>query len=368
MKILHLNSEKSWRGGEQQLAYLIEELNGLGVENIVACRKGSAFEAYCKDQHWVCYGFPFQGSFDLTTVFGIKKVSVDEQIKIIHMHSALPQSLAVIAHLLGNNPPLVLSRRVAFPIRKNLLTQWKYNYSGIRKIICVSKMVEQIVRSNIKEPDKCTTIYSSINVNRHKQSTGFLRKKYALPNHTKLVGNTSAVESVKDYFTFINTAQAFQQYNIPACFFIIGDGPQREEIRNYITQKGLQDTVIMTGFLNNISEVLPELDIFLMTSMTEGLGTSVLDAFACRVPVVATRAGGIPEMVIHRQTGLLANTQDAETLAQHLRTMAEDASLKTTLTANAYEHLLSHFTKEKMAAATLKVYREVSETSRNNSF
>ncbi len=359
MKILHLSSEPSWRGGEQQIAYLMEELNGLGVENIIACRKHSAFEDYSHQQRWTSYSLPFTGSIDFSTIRSIKSISRQEGVNLIHMHSAKSHSLAVLAHVLGNPTPLLLSRRVDFPIRSNRFTQWKYNHPAIKKILCVSHAIEQIVRASIKNPDRCLTIYDGINIHRFSQPTNYLRQTYQVPEDTLIIGNTSALAAHKDYFTFINTAQVFQQYHIPARFFIMGEGPQREEIKNYITQKNLQDTITMTGFLNHLPEVLPELDIFLMTSVTEGLGSSVLDAFACRIPVVATRAGGIPEMVLHQQTGLLANTQDAPTLAQHLYTIAADISLKNNLTANAYERLLSHFTKEKMAAATLKVYQEV---------
>ena len=140
---------------------------------------------------------------------------------------------------------------------------------------------------------------------------------------------------------------------------MIGDGPEKEKLQAYIQDEGLTDYVIMTGFLNNIHEVLPELDIFLMTSQTEGLGTSVLDAFAARVPVVATRAGGIPEMVIHEQTGLLAEIKNAQQLATHLKRLVEQPKFREALTNHAYQHLTTSFTKEKMAESTLRIYREV---------
>lgn len=359
IRILHLSSEKSWRGGEQQIAYLIQELNNKGVENLVACRNQSAFEDYSHQNHWKFFTLPFQGSFDFSTIWGIKSICKETNIDLIHVHSAKSHSLAVMSHLLGNTTPLILSRRVDFPVRKNFLTQWKYNHPAIKKIICVSEAIEHIVRSSVRHPDKCVTVHSGIDISRFKNSTSYLRITYQISDDVIMIGNTSALANHKDYFTFIDTAGMFHQYNLPARFFIIGDGPEKETIRRYILERGLQEYVIMTGFLKNIPEVLPELDIFLMTSETEGLGTSVLDAFACKVPVVATRAGGIPEMVIHEKTGLLADVKDAERLAVHLKRLIQDTALKKALIANAYQHLLHNFTKEKMAEKTLKVYQEV---------
>lgn len=358
-RILHLSSEKSWRGGEQQIAYLIQELDQQGIENVVVCRSHSAFEAYCRRNSWKFYSLPFNGSIDLTTILGIKNICKKEEIDLIHIHSAKSHSLAVMSHLFGNKIPLILSRRVDFPVRNNFLTQWKYNYPAIRQIICVSKAIEQIVKSSIRQPERCTTIHSGIDITRFKKPTGYLRKTYQVPDEVILIGNTSALAAHKDYFTFINTVDTFCQYNIPSRFFIIGDGPEKQIIQNYITEKGLQQHIIMTGFLDSIPEVLPELDIFLITSEAEGLGTSVLDAFACKVPVVATNAGGIPEMVIHEKTGLLAEVKDAPQLARYLSKLIKDPPLKQTLIENAYQHLLNNFTKEKMAIKTLKIYQEM---------
>lgn len=359
IRILHLSSEKSWRGGEQQIAYLIQELNKHGVDNIVACRKQSAFEDYCRQNQWKFYSLPFKGSMDLSTIISIKNICKKEKIDLIHIHSAKSHSLGIISHVFGNKTPLILSRRVDFPVRKNFLTQWKYNHPTIEKIICVSGAIEQIVKSSILHPEKCVTVHSGIDISRFKNSTGYLRRTYQIPDDAILIGNTSALAGHKDYFTFVNTASIFRQYNLSARFFIIGDGPEEETIRSYINERGLQEYVIMTGFLNNIPEALPELDIFLMTSETEGLGTSVLDAFACKVPVVATRAGGIPEMVMHEKTGLLADVKEAEKLAIHLKRLTQDSALKKSLIENAYQHLLNDFTKEKMAEKTWKVYQEV---------
>lgn len=359
INVLHLSSEKSWRGGEQQIAYLIKELNRLEINNQVACHQNSAFATYCQQQNWPFASLPFANGVDLYTALAIKNMCRQQKIDLVHIHSAKSHSIAVLSAWLGNATPLVLSRRVDFPVRRNRSTQWKYHHPSIRKIICVSEAIEHIVRRGIRVPDKCTTVHSGVDVHRFRPPVGYLRKRFSLPDTTLLVVNTSAIADHKDYFTFVDTAEAFQSSRLDARFIIIGDGPEQEVIRQYIAQKNLESTVLMTGFINNLTEILPEADIFLMTSKTEGLGTSVLDAFACRVPVVATRAGGIPEMVIHRETGLLAEVGDATVMAKHLETITQDAALKKRVVENAYQHLLNHFTKEKMASNTLNIYKNI---------
>lgn len=359
MKILHLSSEATWRGGEQQIAYLIKELQQQGVDNFVACRHDSAFEKYCCEEDIPYRSFTFNGSTDLATALGIRNICREKKIDLAHIHSAKSHGLAVLSHLAGNTTPLILSRRVDFPIRSNVLTRWKYNHPSVKKIICVSEAIEKIVRRNISRPELCTTIHSGVDTNRFKDSAGLLRTRYQIPESTLLIGNTSALADHKDYFTFIRTAEIFRKHEIPARFFMIGDGPERKKLEDDIQEKDLRNYVIMTGFLPNIDKILPELDIFLMTSEMEGLGTSVLDAFAAKVPVIATHAGGIPEMVIHQKTGLLTEIRDAEQLAAYLKLLVENQAQRSFLVGNAYRHLLTNFTKEKMAERTLNIYQEV---------
>lgn len=359
MKILHLSSETSWRGGEQQMAYLIAELQQQGVQPLIACRADSAFADYCRQHSWNHTSLSFRNSFDLKTAFAIKQICKTEQVDLIHVHSGKSHGIAVLAATLGNRTPLILSRRVDFPVRQNRLTQWKYNHPQIKKIICVSQAIEKIVRGSIKHSERCTTVHSGVDPSRFTSPIGYLRARFSIPDDNLLIGNSSALADHKDYYTFIDTAALVTAQYPKAVFIIIGDGPEKENIRDYISQRNMENHVRMTGFLNNIEEVLPELDLFLMTSQTEGLGTSILDAFACQVPVVATNAGGIPEMVHHEITGLLAPIKNAEKLSQQVLRLILNPSLRSQFTEAAYQTLQQHFTFHQMATSTLTIYQDV---------
>ncbi len=109
---------------------------------------------------------------------------------------------------------------------------------------------------------------------------------------------------------------------------------------------------------SDIPKILPELDVFLITSETEGLGTSVIDAFVCEVPVVATKAGGIPELVKHKTTGLLAEVKDAKVLADHINLLFSGSIDLKEITNNQQE-LLTEFTREVTAEKTLIEYYSI---------
>lgn len=364
MNILHLSSEKTWRGGEQQIAYLIEELNSLGINNQVACRKGSAFEAYCRRQDIPHFSLPFSNSLDLRTAMGLRKICAAAGIDLMHLHSSKSHGVAVLSAWLGNRTPMILSRRVDFPLKRNWLSQKKYNHPGILKIACVSDAIKEMVQKDIGEPSKAMTIYSGIDLQKFRPDriSKRLREQYAIPEGHWLIGNTSAIAPHKDYYTFVDTVEILEQQNFPASYLIIGKGPEEENIKAYVTEKGLQDRIIFTGFLDNIPEILPELDLFLMTSRTEGLGTSLLDAFASKVAVVATAAGGIPEIVKHEQSGLLVNVGDSNQLAQEVIRILRDPALKAKTVEGAYE-LVQQFDKRITAEKTLALYHKVLDGS-----
>jgi glycosyltransferase involved in cell wall biosynthesis len=140
--------------------------------------------------------------------------------------------------------------------------------------------------------------------------------------------------------------------------FVIGAGSLQEELKAYCSKKGLSAYVIFTGFRKDILQVLPALDLFLITSNEEGLGTSVLDAFAAGIPVVATAAGGIPEMVENRQTGMLEQVGDSPALARAVAEVMADHSLRMSLIAHAKEKV-KIFSKEATANKTLEIYNEI---------
>ncbi len=361
MRILHLSSESTWRGGEQQIAYLVEKLETKGIQPLVACKPGSEFEKFCIARDWAFHPLPMRHSGDIRSGLALKKLCETLSVDIVHAHSSHSHSTAFLAYLLGNRTPVVLTRRVDFELKRNFFSRYKYTFPGIRKIACVSNAIREIVTSGTGRPDLCSTIYSAINHKRFEPHIGnnFLRTKYQLKKNLTLIGNTSALAPHKDYATFMETAAHYvQKFDRFVRFFIIGSGELESDLKARVKALNLSDYFIFTGFLDNIEEVLPSLDIFLITSKTEGLGTSVIDSFAAKVPVVATQAGGIPELVQHRKTGLSSSIGNAAELADHLRALITDPNLKSAITENAYNYSLQ-FNTDSMALSYLSLYEEV---------
>ncbi len=357
MRLIHLSAEKTWRGGEQQIAYLIEELNQLNVEQLVVCRKGSAFEKYCIDKNLPHKSLALKNQFDLSSSIQFKKICYEFQADIVHIHSSHAHAIAVWSYFMGNNTDLVLSRKVDFEISKNLLSNIKYNCSGIKKIICVSDAIKNIMQSSIGEPEKCVTVYDGIDLQKFAGNTNAIRKEFGIDEQKKIIVSTAALADHKDYPTFINAIEQLVG-KFPFQAVVFGDGPMAEEIKQLVKDKNLTEYIFFAGFRSDISALLASADAFVLSSKTEGLGSSILDAYACKVPVVATKAGGIPEIAHHQENALLANVGDAKTLAQHIEQVCTQTSVAEQLSKNAFA-FVQKFDKKIMAAKTLEVYKEV---------
>lgn len=360
--ILHLSSEKSWGGGEQQIAYLLENMPDQRVKQIVVCRKGSAFEHYCMENKVVHYAIKMRGSLDLSSSITVKNIYIENEIDIIHVHSSNSHSIAVLASILGANANIVLSRRNAFPVKNNFYTKWKYNHHSIKRIVCVSKAVQTEVLKVVRNQHLSKVVYDGVDVRRIKYNKASLPSVLNQSKEKKffLVGTTSTVSQNKDPYTFIKVAQKVIQTFPKVHFIWFGDGPELENAKFYVEQLNLQDNVFFEGFIPNVWLYIHAFDVFLFTTKSEGLGSSVLDSFAANVPVIASNVGGIPEMIADHISGILCKPGDVESFASAIMEIIKNPKLKDILRMNARKQL-DFFNVDSMAESMLNVYREVCE-------
>ncbi len=358
--ILHVSTPLSWRGGEQQLAYTVLELAKLGASQTVLCRKSSKMAKWCEANQIRYVARKRSHSQDLGFAATLARIVKQNKVNIVHAHDSHAHGSAVLASVFfGMKQHIILHRRVDYVIGGSWFSRYKYNFRQIKKVICVSAEVKRVVSQTLKSPEKAIVIHSGIDLNKFKTSNqNILREEYGLEETTQLVGNVAAITQQKDYFTFVETARLFLQKNNNTRFFIIGTGDQLEEIKELVVKYGLQSHFTFTGFREDINAVLPCLDVLLFTSEKEGLGTTLIDAFAAKVAVVATNAGGIPELVEDGVTGMLAPVKDAEKLAAKLEEMLKDEQLRKQLIQNAFEKA-QLFSKENTAAKIWQVYQEV---------
>lgn len=359
--VLHIALSKSWRGGEQQVFYLMEELaQQKHVHSLLAAHKKSVIRQKALDKNLAVVAHATANPFDPSFLLFLKKQIKEHQINILHAHDARAHIAAVLlADLFKVNIPIVAARRVDFALKKKWFTQHKYNHHQVKRVVCVSHKIQEIIEPTIREKEKVTTIHSGVDLDKFaKQPKNILRTAYKIPANKKLIGTVGALVGHKDHRTFVNAAEIILQSQPDCHFIIIGEGARRAEIEAQIQEKNLNKHITLTGFREDVPQVLPELDLFLFTSNKEGLGTSVIDALAAQLPIVATNAGGIPEIIEDGKSGLLIEKENPTALAKACLSILDDETLQANLIEQAKERA-TVFSKQKTAEKTLALYREL---------
>jgi glycosyltransferase involved in cell wall biosynthesis len=357
---MHIISPLSWRGGEQQAVYLYEELDKLGVHQVFVCPAGSITESYCKKNGFHYRALKKRSPIDFIFAKQMRNICEEENINLMHPHDSHAHTFSILSKVFYKNPAdIILERRVDFPISKNWFSRFKYNHPSIKKILCVSKAIVEVMRPDIKDPDKMQVIYEGIDLTKFDGGAqGILRQEYSIPQERPIIANVAALAQQKDYFTFIDTVELLKREGVEACFMGIGDGPQKAEILAYAQQKNLDQDIIFTGFRTDIPHILPEVDILLFSSETEGLGTTILDAYAAGVPIVTTNAGGIPELIKHNETAYLGEVKNPTSLANGVLSILRNPALADKFRVNGKKHV-QQYSNTATALKTLDVYKAV---------
>jgi glycosyltransferase involved in cell wall biosynthesis len=359
--ILHLSTAVSWRGGERQISFLMEQNQNEDYRQFLYCPVGSALGRLARSQSWNYRTYLKSSPFNPISAWRLTTFCRNKQIKLIHVHDANAHTLALCANVFFRlNLPVVVSRRVDFPLSKSLWSNWKYNHHSIKKIVCVSGFIKDLIAPKIRDKEKITVIYSGVNLDQVESygTEGSLREQLNCPEEIPIIAHIGAIAPHKDLPTFLAVAE-ITLLTTDCLFVIIGaDGGEEEKMRFLVKEKKLINKVLFLGFRDDIKNILKDISILLVTSKTEGLNTSILDAFVAGVPVVATAAGGIEELVRHEFTGFTSKVGDADSLSKQLIRVLSDKTERQNIIINAQE-MARNFSKEKMTRQVLNLYGEI---------
>ena len=342
MNILNVTTMVGLRGGDLQMYTIYNLLKETeGIKQYILCPENADLAAMCKRDTNDCYTYKKDRLRVFNTISAIIHICKKDKIDVLHIHDSTALNYALIAlKFLPSSITLILSRKRNNRIKDKFLNRYKYSHPRIKKIVSVSKAVEAIFDNIIPDKERLLTIYDAIDVQKYATKTNkhLLHTEFGFSNDTKIVGNIAGLTNQKDIFTFVDTAKKILEIkpnDLKVKFVVIGTGVLKDELEAYTTTLGVDNYVFFTGFRNNADELLPEFDVFLMTSITEGLPLTIYEAFASKIPVVSTDAGGIKEVLITGRTGLMADVKDVETLAKHTLSVLQDSKLASVLTQNA---------------------------------
>jgi glycosyltransferase involved in cell wall biosynthesis len=243
-------------------------------------------------------------------------------------------------------------------MKGNTLSRWKYRQ--VDCFICASDAIRQMLLSDGVEPTRAITVHEGIDLERVEAAPpAKLHEELWLPHHAPVVGNVAALVPHKGQRHLIEAAMIVLRQVPDARFVIAGEGELRESLERMIKENRLEKHVILAGFRPDVLSLHKAFDIFVMSSVTEGLGTSLLDAMACGKPIVATTAGGIPEVVVDGETGFLVPPRDHRAMAEALVKLLKDPELRKKMGHAGLARARRKFSADRMVQETLKVYKRV---------
>jgi glycosyltransferase involved in cell wall biosynthesis len=360
MRSLHIDTAKTWRGGQNQALLTVLGLRELGHRTVlVAHPQGELRRRAAEGLDLI--GLAPRSELDLAAAWRLARVLKQIQPFIVHAHD--PHGVAVAATAigyggLGIKPTLVASRRVDFPLKLNALSQWKYRQ--VAAFLCASDCIRDILIGQGIPRERVVTVHEGIDL-AHVDAAPptSVREAFWLPTNAPIVGCVGALVEHKGHRHLIHAAADIVRRIPEARVVILGEGDLRDELTRMIHELGLERHVLLPGFRPDVLSLLKTFDVFVMPSITEGLGTSILDAMACGKAVVASAVGGIPEVVAPEETGLLVPPRNPTALAAAVVRLLGNRELADRFGAAGRTRVEQHFTAERMVQATLDVYRRL---------
>lgn len=363
LRSLHVDTARSWRGGQNQALMTVTGLEEAGHPAVLVAHEAGELKRRAQE------GLRFVGlspksEFDVHAGWQLARIIGDVKPDIVHAHDPMGVSLAAMAlrmkHGVTPVPALVASRRVDFHLKSHAFSKWKYHQ--VDGFIAVSDVIRDMLIDDGIPPDKVVTVHDGVDIGRIDKVPAIdAHATFGLPHGAPVVGNVAALVAHKGQKHLVAAAAKVVREVPDVRFLVIGEGELHEPLARQIKSLGLDRHVLLTGFRADALGLIKSLDLFVMSSVTEGLGSVLLEAMACRRPIVGTFAGGIPEIVVHDETGILVPVRDEDALAGAIVKVIRDEPLRTRLAEAGRTRVETEFSVQRLVERTIEAYRKFLE-------
>lgn len=362
MSLFQVDAGKEWRGGQRQSFYLAKELKRNGYSFHYVVQPGSPLHRKAEEASLPVFPLKMSSEADALSILRLSIAMKRKKCRLVNFHDAHSVAVGGAAASLAKVPIRVISRRVDFPLKKNVLSRRKYT-KNVDAIIAVSKGVKDVLVEGGIEAQRIHVIPDGIDFApfEDKTSKDYLRQELSFAPDDFLVGIVAHLADHKGHKYLIEASKYLREQTPKIKIIIVGEGPLKMELREQAKEIHVEDMVFFLGFREDVPQILNSLDMFVLSSYLEGMGSSLMDAMACRLPIVATRVGGIPEVVKHGQTGLLVSPRSPKSLAKAILKIYEDKELAQRLGQKGYEIVHRKFSAESMAMKAIELYEELAK-------
>lgn len=354
---VHLNTEKTMRGGEVQCLGLLKYLSGKGRRCILATPRGCPLADGAGELSVELLDWNPRGEWDLGSALALRRRFPSNKPVLLHAHTAHALSLAVIAALGRKLTKVIATRRVSFPLRSGLSG---FKYRSADAVVAVSAEISSVLcRSGLRK-DKVSVIHSGVALERFQNlpTRQEARRALAAGEGSLVIGSAGALVPHKGHTVMLEALRLLSSHTGKRMEVLIaGSGKLAGEIRKAADDAGLN--VRLLNFMEDLRPFYAALDVFLLPSLSgEGSPGVLKEAAACGVPVAASDVGGSGEILRNEREALLVPPGDVVALADAVRRLLEDEDLAEAMAAAARERV-KLFTMEKMASAYEALYAKL---------
>lgn len=357
MKIAHLDTGRTWRGGQGQVLLLLRNLRELGHAQLLLAPDGPLLER-ARDEGFDVFAWNTHGEVDLPGVLAARTRLSLFRPDVAHLHSAHAHALGTPAARAAGVPVVVVSRRVDFTVGGNPFSRLKYALP-VDRYLCISEGVRRAMLASGIAASRLATVPSGIDLAavaaEGAAPAPAIREWLGLPPHAEIVGTVASLAPHKNHALLLEAVPAIVRARPDAWFVWLGEGECRGALERRRAELGLEDRVRMPGFRDDAKALMRQFTLFVLSSHLEGLCTSLLDAQALGVPIVATAVGGVPEVVRDGETGRLVAGLEPAAMADAVAGALADGAARERWRTAARESVRA-FGAAATAEATVREY------------
>ena len=349
-------------GIKTHLLTLLDGLDKARYEPVVICPPNTSLFCEAEDAGYRVIPLNLVGEInpakDLAAIIQLRRILGHIKPHILHIHSAKAGLVGRIAAALMIHRPAVALTVHSFVFdervgrKKRVIVSWTERRlcQITDRIIAVSRALrDEIIADMGLDPRHISVIYNGIKF-----------QEFSKTGHEGFrIGTVSRLAPQKGVEYFIRAAAIVLGKFPSARFTIIGDGPFRTELEKLAVDLGIGESVEFMGFQSDVLSIVADFDLFVLTSTRETFGLTLVEALSLGVPVVASRVGGIPEIIDGSTTGLLAEPRDQDDIAEKICSLLEDRDFARQLGKNGYEYVKEHFGSDRMVGEVQAVYEDL---------
>lgn len=351
IRFLFIDTERHWRGGQEQLLTLLRGLTGRGHDVHLVCHPRGLLEQRARQAGAVVHPMAIRREFGLLAFLRLRAVIRRTGADILAFNTPRAILLGNLASRRSSVKARIVFRRVNFPLRSNRVTRWKYTW-GIDCIVAISESIRQQLLAGGIPQHLIHMIYEGLDLACYPERPV---ERPARADDRLVVGTLASLSPEKGLPYLVKAAAMASNAGAKLRFVIVGDGPCRRELEDQVRAEGVQEIFELVGFQSQVSRYLRAFDIFVLPSLSEGLSSAILAAMASSLPVIATDVGGIPELIRHGHNGLLVPPGDAQALAAAILRLSVHPDEAREMGSRSRALMEEKFTLERKIAETEKL-------------